>query len=138
MPRPQPPQRVRHVLNLDNDAALAELADLLPDDQSYRILKTTVDRLVDDFVASWRPRKGPGRRDESERDALLDALARVFHEQSGWRLRYQQDSPDYLKEYRSRLIAFLVFILVANLIPFPGHRLVSLRMVSPRWRKPRP
>ncbi len=138
VPRPQRPQRIKHKLDLDNDQRLADLVELLPDDERYQALKADIDRLIDEFVGSWRPGTGPGRRDETKRNALINALAQVFHEQSNWRRRYQRDVAEYPRAYRASLTAFLVFVLVANRLSFPFDRLIRLRLVHSRFRVPRP
>jgi hypothetical protein len=135
VPRPQRPQRTHHE-SFDDDDWMADRANLDVGDYRALIKKPAV-RLIDDFVASWQRRPTRGRRPEDKRNALINALAKLFHEQSGWQLRYKSDSDIYDREYRTSLRAFLVLILVANDIDYPDDQLVRLRVIEPAYRIPR-
>jgi hypothetical protein len=135
VPRPTPPERVHYEI-IDNDRWMADRANLDVADYLAHI-KTPATRLIDDFVTSWRRQPTRGRKPEGTRNALINALAKLFHDKSGWQLRYQTESDIYLREYRTSLTVFLVSILAANGIVAPGDRVARLRMVDRRHRLPR-
>ena len=113
-----------------SDEFMADLANLdVPDYR--RFIKRRAAKLIDDYLASWKEQKRRGRKPEAKRDALINALARLFYEQSGWEARYDQ------KEYRVNLRAFLLVMLSANNISAEGHRVFHLRLIDPALRKPR-
>ena len=122
---------------MDDDHWMAKTANL--DVADYRaFIKKPARKLIDDFWSSWQRQPKRGRKPEAKRNALITALAQLFHEQSGWEARYGD------KEYRVGLRAFLMFILEADDIHAPPDRLVRLRVLAPKrkddpdYRKPRP
>ncbi len=122
---------------MDDDHWMADRANL--DVGEYRtLIKKPAVTLIDAFVASWQRQPTRGRKPEAKRNALINALARLFHEQSDYRLLYRADSDIYLREYRTGLRAFLGFILEAHGVDFPIDRLGRLRIVKPAYRIPRP
>lgn len=88
-------------------------------------------------MASWKRQPKRGRKSEAERNALINALAELFHEKSGWEQRYKADSDLYLREYRAGLRCFLVFILATDDIAFPVQLGSRLQYVDPRYHEPR-
>src|SRR5205823_6339247 len=92
VPRPKRPDRVHREV-IDPDDFMADCANLDVPDYRRRI-KRRAARLIDDFVATWERRARRGRKPEAKRDALINALARLFREHSGWESRYGE------KEYR--------------------------------------
>ncbi len=141
---PRPPKRLErvHADAIDSDEFMADAANL--DVPEYRrLIKRPAAALIDEFVATWNRQPTRGRKPEAKRDALINALARLFHDQSGWQERYKADSDIYEREYRVGLRGFLVCILAANGIDFPPDRLARLRVLAPKhkhdpdYRKPR-
>jgi hypothetical protein len=126
VPRPKRPEPLPWTL----DRHCADVANLSLSD--YRTdLRPHVARLIARYLANWKARKGPGRRDETEsgRNALIVALANAFRNHSSW------DSRDHEpKDYRENLIAFLRIVLAANSIPCGPSRL--LRILSTKEHGP--
>ena len=81
MPRPKRPERI-HLESFDDDRWMGERANL--DAGDYRsLIKRPAKKLFDDFMASWQRRPNRGRKPEDKRDALINELAKLFHDQSG-------------------------------------------------------
>jgi hypothetical protein len=143
VPRPTPPARMHYefIDAFDADDAL-NIANLdVPD---YRRLRRRATKLVDAYVATlvddYEARRWKrGRKNERDRNALIKALAKLFHEESGWEAQYGEAN------YRAGLKTFLRVILTANYIPFAAHRTFNLRVLAPPkgstepdYRKPPP
>jgi integrase len=87
---------LRRVFNADTlDPALANVALLDPDDRNALPgLKREIKALVEPYCRHWEQRKGPGRRDMKERDALIVGPAKVFRDHSGWSSDRRRKGPD--------------------------------------------
>ena len=129
MPRPRRPHLTSAFDRLF-DGALAEVADLEPDDPDCLALKDRIRAIVDEYCRNvWRPGAGPGRRAVKDRDHLIGRLAAAFHDLSNWTRRLQRsvdpgdpdaaEYADYPRRYRINLTSFLVMVLAA--IEGSGH-----------------
>jgi hypothetical protein len=133
VPRPRPPRR--NSFGFDDDRHLSNEAGLDSTDPEFRRLKREASRLVANYLKNWKPRRGPGRRDETPRNDLIVDLAAAFHARSGWRSEGKPDR-DLSHDYRSYLKNFLNRVLAANgIYSIPQTRL--LRIVPRQLRSPR-
>jgi hypothetical protein len=132
VPRPKPPERfsAEWIATAAPDEFVADLAVLdVPDYR--RFIKRRAAKLIEDYFDAWKRQGRRGRKEETARNTLINALARLFQEQSGWESRYDE------KEYRVALRAFILVVLSANNISAEGHRMFHLRLINPALRKPR-
>jgi hypothetical protein len=152
VPRPKRPRRLLDGLDKNmakfanlapgdpyfvGDVPLAESANFEPGDPAYVALKAKAVGIVENYCSNvWTPGTRSGRRPVTPRDEKLIAkLAHVFHEHSHWAGSLNWDSdPDYVDDYESYLVIFVVLMLVNYDIKFPFNIIPSGKTPSGRRR----